>query len=310
MSPGKKDKGRDLLLFIGFMVVSSCLWLLKVAGENLEAEISIGITVENLPQELQLEDEAELRATVMADGADLIAYMLGKELRMVVDYNDMQYIDGRLTIPTSQLVNSAASSLPGSFTFRYFKDNVLVMRTNQLTVALPVMMGSSLVAADGLELGDVELRPKTVKVTAPSTMFRNLSFIEFATDSLTLIERDTVLYCYLQQSKFVKYEPAMLEARVKTEPFVSVSLTRTVDISQVCGGLEDSLCLLPVPVTVTCKVPKSMVEELGDEYLKVGAVAQGGSAGVPDTVRFGVSALPFFVKEGAVSIEPEYVVIE
>ena len=286
------------------------MWLLKVAGENLEAEISIGVIVKNLPQELQLEDDAELQVVVKADGADIIAYMMGKSRNMVVDYNDMEYRDGALLLSTSQLVNNVASVLPGPFSFRYFKENTLVLETRQQTVELPVMLSSAYVAADGIELGDVEFTPETVAVTAPETLLQKMSYVQFGGDSLIIIGRDTVITWSLEPAAFVKYEPVAITAKVKTEPYVNISLPRRVQIDDDSLRAAESACLMPVPVTVTCKVPKSMVSELCDEHLKVNVVSRSSAADGRDTLRFGVSALPFFVKDERVTVEPELIVLD
>ena len=286
------------------------MWLMKVAGENLEAEISIGVIVKNLPQELQLENDAELQVVVKADGADIIAYMMGKSRNMVVDYNDMEYRDGALLLSTSQLVNNVASVLPGPFSFRYFKENTLVLETRQQTVELPVMLSSAYVAADGIELGDVEFTPETVAVTAPETLLQKMSYVQFGGDSLIIIGRDTVITWSLEPAAFVKYEPVAITAKVKTEPYVNISLPRRVQIDDDSLCAAESACRMPVPVTVTCKVPKSMVSELCDEHLKVNVVSRSSAAYGRDTLRFGVSALPFFVKEERVTVEPELIVLD
>lgn len=310
MPLGKKSQGRDFLIFLVFLFVSLCMWLMKVAGENLEAEISIGVIVKNLPQELQLEDDAELQVVVKADGADIIAYMMGKSRNMVVDYNDMEYRDGALLLSTSQLVNNVASVLPGPFSFRYFKENTLVLETRQQTVELPVMLSSAYVAADGIELGDVEFTPETVAVTAPETLLQKMSYVQFGGDSLIIIGRDTVITWSLEPAAFVKYEPVAITAKVKTEPYVNISLPRRVQIDDDSLRAAESACRMPVPVTVTCKVPKSMVSELCDEHLKVNVVSRSSAADGRDTLRFGVSALPFFVKDERVTVEPELIVLD
>jgi hypothetical protein len=266
--------------------------------------------VKNLPQELQLKDDAGLGVVVKAEGADIIAYMLGRRRSLVVDYSELEYRNGSLMVSTSRLVNNAASALPGSLSFRYFKDNMLVLETEQMTMDLPVMLGSSFVAAGGLEIGDVEFVPRTVAVTAPSAVFEKMSYIQFGADSLITIGNDTVISCSLVNSDFVKYDPVTITASIRTEPYVNVRLSRKAEINASCQDGAESKCLLFVPVTVRCKVPKSMMSELGDGHLKVSVASRHAAADGRDTLRFAVSALPFFVKEDGVTVEPELVVLD
>lgn len=310
MLSGIKDRERNFLVFLVFLLISSCMWFFKVIGERLEADIPVGVIVKNMPQELQLEKDAELDVVVKADGGDLVAYMLGRKQVLVIDYNDMEYSDGRLTIPTSQLVNNIASTLPGSFSFRYFKENFLALEVERQTVSLPVVLSSSFVAADGLELGKVEFVPENVTVTAPSSMLQEMSFVQFGNDSVVEIGKDTVMSYILEQKKFVKYNPTVLTARVKTEPYMSVSYSRMVEISDYFAGNSEALCILPVPVTVRCSIPGSLLGEVRDGQIKVNVVSISSSAAGKDTLRFGVDALPFFIKEDRVVIEPEYIVVD
>lgn len=310
MSSQKKDRGHDFLVFLVFLFVSSCMWLMKFAGETLEAEVSLGVVVKNMPQELQLKDDAVVRVVIKAHGADIIAYMMGGRHDMAVDYGDMEYRDGLLVMSTSRLANSAASVLPSSFSFRYFKENELVLETEQQTAILPVILSSSYVAADGLELGAVEITPKMVNVTAPAAMLNEMGYVQFGGDLPVVISGDTLISYTLEQNGFVKYDPVKFTADVRTEPYVDICVSRKVDISNACMGKAGSDSLPPVPVTVTCRVPRSMLSELGSGHLKVYVASRDASAMSGDTLRFGVSALPFFVKEECVVVEPGYVVLD
>ena len=66
----KKINGRNALLFMCFLFVSSSLWLLEAMNERFETDIAVGVVVTNLPEgaEVLWRSNDESVATVNAEG--------------------------------------------------------------------------------------------------------------------------------------------------------------------------------------------------------------------------------------------------
>ena len=70
---------REFLIFLFFVFVSFCFWLLQVLNDDYETEFSIPLRLKNVPSDVVLTSELpdELRIGVKDRGTVLANYMLG-----------------------------------------------------------------------------------------------------------------------------------------------------------------------------------------------------------------------------------------
>ena len=71
---------REFLIFLFFVFVSFCFWLLQVLNDDYETEFSIPLRLKNVPSDVVLTSELpdELRIGVKDRGTVLANYMLGQ----------------------------------------------------------------------------------------------------------------------------------------------------------------------------------------------------------------------------------------
>ena len=85
------SKSREFLIFLFFVFVSFCFWLLQVLNDDYETELSIPLRIKNVPENVVLTSDIpkELRVGVKDRGTVLINYLLGQTLYPVtIDFND------------------------------------------------------------------------------------------------------------------------------------------------------------------------------------------------------------------------------
>ncbi len=299
MPATKTDKGKDIWVFLAFLFVSFCLWLMKVTNENFETSIPVGITVRHLPAGVELEDDdIEIEVGVRAKGSKLLAYRLWKECGIAVSYSDFADNGDLLSMPTSKLANNVEGSLPAFFSFKYFEDDSLVLRIRKESAVLPVLFTPVIVAGDNVEYGGYVLNADTVRVTAPPAMLARMENVRFVTDSLLAVAKDTLLRYELPQRRYFCYEPAVLTARISAAPYSLVKVKRRLQ----ANGCDEGLYELPDSVTVSCLVPPSMASRIGSGHFMPYL-----SAGGNDTLFVKVASMPPFVNERSVKAEPGYV---
>jgi hypothetical protein len=75
-------KSREFLIFLFFVFVSFCFWLLQVLNDEYETELSIPLKLKNVPENVVLTSELphELKIGVKDRGTVLVNYMLGQTL--------------------------------------------------------------------------------------------------------------------------------------------------------------------------------------------------------------------------------------
>ena len=98
---------REFLIFLFFVFVSFCFWLLQVLNDDYETEFSIPLRLKNVPSDVVLTSELpdELRIGVKDRGTVLANYMLGQTFYpIVVDFKDYEDKGSRVRIPVSALM--------------------------------------------------------------------------------------------------------------------------------------------------------------------------------------------------------------
>ena len=105
---------REFLIFLFFVFVSFCFWLLQVLNDDYETEFSIPLRLKNVPSDVVLTSELpdELRIGVKDRGTVLANYMLGQTFYpIVVDFKDYEDKGSRVRIPVSALMKKISVQL-------------------------------------------------------------------------------------------------------------------------------------------------------------------------------------------------------
>lgn len=310
MPATKPNKGQEIWVFLVFLFVSFCLWLMKVTNENFETSIPVGVIVKHIPPGVELEnDDVEIEVGVRAKGSKLLAYKLWKECNIVVDYNDFADNDGVLSLPTSKLTNNVEGSLPPFFSFKYFEDDSLILRVRKESAVLPVLFKPVIVAGRNVEYNGFVLSADSVTVTAPPAFMHGMENVEFVTDSLVTVTKDTVLNFAFPKRKYVGYEPDRLTASIKASPYTVVSVKRKLQLVDMHSS-DVNMLSIPDSVTVSCLLPPSRVADVGEAHFAVYAAPGDIINGERDTLRFKVASLPPFVRRENVRVEPEYILLD
>lgn len=105
---------REFLIFLFFVFVSFCFWLLQVLNDDYETEFSIPLRLKNVPSDVVLTSELpdELRIGVKDRGTVLANYMLGQTFYpIVVDFKDYEDKVEPCPIPVSALMKKISVQL-------------------------------------------------------------------------------------------------------------------------------------------------------------------------------------------------------
>lgn len=311
MHSEKVNKGHDILVFLVFLVISFCLWLLKVSNEDFETNVVMNVIVEEVPDGLELqEDDIELNVGVKAKGSKLLAYVFGKAGSIEVAFSDFADDDGVLSIETSKLANKVEAAMPPGFSFKYFADESLIVYVKKESVSLPVKFDSNIVAGKNVEYGGVELHPEKVTVMAPPSMLEGLEFVSFKSIPNIKVLKDTVLEYTLPQKKYMAYEPSVLTVKIKASPYSNIKVMRKLQILDMPLSHIAKLYGFPDSIEVSCLIPPSMASKVAKEHFKVSAHSSDVRKGTKDTLFLNVGSLPSFVKEDNVKLQPEYIILD
>ena len=108
------QKSREFLIFLFFVFVSFCFWLLQVLNDDYSTELSIPIKMKNVPENVVLTSDLpeELRISVPDRGTVLVNYMIGHTFFPVnLDFQEFAQKGNQVKIPVRSFLPHIARQL-------------------------------------------------------------------------------------------------------------------------------------------------------------------------------------------------------
>ena len=108
------QKSREFLIFLFFVFVSFCFWLLQVLNDDYSTELSIPIKMKNVPENVVLTSDLpeELRISVQDRGTVLVNYMIGHTFFPVnLDFQEFAQKGNQVKIPVRSFLPHIARQL-------------------------------------------------------------------------------------------------------------------------------------------------------------------------------------------------------
>lgn len=170
---------REFLIFLFFVFVSFCFWLLQVLNDDYETEFSIPLRLKNVPNNVVLTSElpSELRISVKDRGTVLVNYMLGQTFYPVtIDFKD--YVDkgAKVRIPMSMLMKKIASQLNQTTKLLSVKpDTVEFIYTKGKAKKVPVKIQGKISLDRQYYISDIIYSPDSVMVYAPQEILDTIT---------------------------------------------------------------------------------------------------------------------------------------
>ncbi|WP_455672174.1 CdaR family protein [Phocaeicola sp.] len=172
---------REFLIFLFFVFVSFCFWLLQVLNDDYETEFSIPLRLKNVPNNVVLTSEppGELRIGVKDRGTVLVNYMLGQTFYPVtIDFKE--YADkgtsSQIRVPMSVLTKKIAGQLSQSTKLLTIKpDTVEFIYTTGQAKKVPVKLQGKVGLDRQYYISDIIYAPDSVMVYAPKEILDTIT---------------------------------------------------------------------------------------------------------------------------------------
>ena len=164
-------KSREFLIFLFFVFVSFCFWLLQVLNDDYEIELSMQLKLKNVPENVVLTSELpnELKIGVQDKGTVLINYLLGKSLYPVtIDFEEYQDKGNQIRFLSSALSKRVTGQLSQSTKLLAIKPDTLeLIYTRGEGKKVPVCLRGEVEAERQYYISERILSPDSVMVYAP-----------------------------------------------------------------------------------------------------------------------------------------------
>lgn len=175
---GGAPQGRDMLLFLFFLLVSCCLWLMLTLNRDYETDIKFNISLKEVPEDISFSPQGEELIVRVSDrGTTLMNYKLETFLPISVNYTELVNKKGRLALPVSALQKRIKKQLRSSTAIVSMQPDTLLYYTRESAVRYPVVFNGEVAPARQYALGDIILSPDSVWVFAPANVADTLNAV-------------------------------------------------------------------------------------------------------------------------------------
>lgn len=171
--------GSEFFLFLFFLLVSCCLWLMLTLNQDYEAEITVPVQIKQIPENAGFSSSGEETVCVRVRdrGTTLINYIFASFLPVTVDYSELHNNRGRLFLPVSSLKKRIEGQLLSSTDVQSLQPDTFYYYTRESALRVPIKLNGAFTVARQYTAGTPLLIPDSVWVYAPSSVADTLSFI-------------------------------------------------------------------------------------------------------------------------------------
>ena len=243
-------KSREFLIFLFFVFVSFCFWLLQVLNDDYETELSIPLRMKGVPENVVLTSELpnELRLGVKDRGTVLVNYLLGQTLYpVVIDFNDYSDKGSQVRIPSMSLNKRIAGQLNQSTKLLTVKPDTLeLIYTRGQAKKVPVKLQGEVKAERQYYISNVVFSPDSVMVYAPNEILDTITAAYTEPLYIEQVKDTTRRRLELVPVKGARFTPSYNDIVF----FVDVYSEKTVEVPVVGVNFPDNKLLRTFPSKV------------------------------------------------------------
>ena len=254
--------GKDLFIFLFFLVVSTAMWGLQAMRKTYETVVQIPVTYENIPLGyVQIKELPEkLRITVSDRGNVLLNYRAKRFSPIAINIEEP--VKEESEISTKTLESAILKKLNASSQIIKISPELLHFKFVQLKKkTLPVKLNQRIELAQQYTLsGPIEINPHKMEVYAPESV---LDTMQFAYTRLLAINdlKDTIQRTVkMKEIKNVDYSSPTVDVTIKVEPYTE----KTVEVPVIVANVpaHHTLRIFPSVVNVSFQLGISLYDKI------------------------------------------------
>lgn len=291
------DKFRECLIFLFFVLISFCFWMLQTLDESYQTEFKVPVRLKNVPKEVVLTSDFpdDVRIRVEDRGTVLLNYMLGRTFFPIsFDFNDYKDEGTHVCISSAELTKKVAAQLNVSTKVLSIRPDTLdFIYTQAKAKKVPVRLVGTVQAARQYYISRISFSPDSVMAYAPQEILDTLKAaytekLYWENVSDTLKKRVS-----MGKLKGVKFIPAYNDLSV----YVDMYSEKTVDVSVVGINFPAGKVLrtFPSKVQVTFQVGLRHFKDVSSDDFFIGVTYEDVLKSKGDKLPLVVKGAPDFV---------------
>lgn len=291
------DKFRECLIFLFFVLISFCFWMLQTLDESYQTEFKVPVRLKNVPKEVVLTSDFpdDVRIRVEDRGTVLLNYMLGRTFFPIsFDFNDYKDVGTHVCISSAELTKKVAAQLNVSTKVLSIRPDTLdFIYTQAKAKKVPVRLVGTVQAARQYYISRISFSPDSVMAYAPQEILDTLKAaytekLYWENVSDTLKKRVS-----MGKLKGVKFIPAYNDLSV----YVDMYSEKTVDVPVVGINFPAGKVLrtFPSKVQVTFQVGLRHFKDVSSDDFFIGVTYEDVLKSKGDKLPLVVKGVPDFI---------------
>lgn len=264
-------KSREFLVFLFFVFVSFCFWLLQVLNDDYETELSIPLKVKNVPENVVLTSELphDLKVGVKDRGTVLVNYLLGQTFYPItIDFKDYADKGNQIRFLSRSLDKRISSQLNQSTkVFSVKPDTLELIYTRAKAKKVPVCLLGDVKAERQFYISDIVYSPDSVMVYAPKEILDTITAAYTEDLYLEQLADTTRQRVDIKPIKGARFTPSYNDVTF----YVDIYSEKSVEVPVLGINFPDDKTLrtFPSKVQVTFQVGLSQFKDVTAEDFKV-----------------------------------------
>lgn len=263
---------REFLIFLFFVFVSFCFWLLQVLNDDYENDYTMSLRMKRVPDNVVLTSDlpSNLKVTLKDRGTVLVNYSWGHGLAPLdLDFEEYADKGNHVRIPAMSLVKKISAQLNQSTKLLSIKPDTLeFIYTKGAAKVVPVRMQGTITPERQYYVSDTIFLPDSVKVYAPKAILDTITGAYTKPVSLEGVSDTVNQRLSFAPVKGARFVPDYTDMELKVDVFAE----KTVDVSVVGINFPHDKVLrtFPAKAKVTFQVGLSRFMEVdADDFLLV-----------------------------------------
>jgi YbbR domain-containing protein len=269
----KKEKWKEMLIFLFFFLLSFGFWLLQTLQQDYEKKIELPLKMINVPKDwvISKESEQDVRIVLKDKGTTLMHYFWKSSISPI----DISFInvtassDSTVVITNRMLRNAIDKQLVSSTSIVSIDPADVTVKYDKLSAkTVPVIPNLKIVTKQGFQISDsIKIDNPTVKLYASKKILDRLDDVKTKLVTLNNVSKTKEVTAKLDLPEGVSVDDGTVKLTIPIEEFTE----KTFRLPILCTDIPDGFMLriFPSTVDVVCSIPISHFKDLTENLLEI-----------------------------------------
>lgn len=268
----KTEQGKEILTFLGFVVLATGIWFILAINDTRESIVRIPLELTNVPEEATLIQDMPpyIEARIRDKGAALLSYNINGIAPIKIEFDRHSNQRDAITISNNTLVEYSRKQLRATTTINDFApDSIRIAYTTDLGKRLPIAIKADISTSPFSTLSDsIYATPDSVTIYGKAAQISRIK--EIYTEEIVAhdITDTTYIRAHIQPIEGTRIIPDSVTIVIPVEEYI----TKTISVPVVIGGVPSGYSIMTFPshISLTCLVPKSKYAQIVSEEFLIG----------------------------------------